>query len=174
VLHYRAGHRLRRHVTDTAAVQCTDHGTKGLTPQHFFLGAHGSIVGWGTMLQAWRSPIRVLDEVDFFNLPNLSSCTMAPGSIQPLTEMSTRNLPEGIKLLARRADNLATIWAECPKMWEPQSLASLRASAACTGITLPYTFSYGDFVRICNSTFASKYWWSTSKNYRRSCRNHAR
>jgi hypothetical protein len=35
------------------------------------------------------------DEVDFFNLPNLSSCTMALGSTWPLTEMSTRNLPEG-------------------------------------------------------------------------------
>jgi hypothetical protein len=39
------------------------------------------------MLQAGRSPVRVPDEVDFFNLPNLSSCTMALGSTQPLTEM---------------------------------------------------------------------------------------
>jgi hypothetical protein len=37
------------------------------------------------------------DEVDFFNLPNRSSHTMALGSKQPLTEMSTRNLPEGVK-----------------------------------------------------------------------------
>jgi hypothetical protein len=35
------------------------------------------------------------DEVDFFNLPNHSSRTMALGSTQPLTEMSTRNLPGG-------------------------------------------------------------------------------
>jgi hypothetical protein len=35
------------------------------------------------------------DEVDCFNLPNLSSCTMALGSTQPLTEMSTRNIPGG-------------------------------------------------------------------------------
>jgi hypothetical protein len=35
------------------------------------------------------------DEVDFFNLPNPSSCTMALGLTQPLTEMSTRNLPAG-------------------------------------------------------------------------------
>jgi hypothetical protein len=34
------------------------------------------------------------DEVDFFfNLPNPSSSTTALGSTQPLTEMSTRNLP---------------------------------------------------------------------------------
>jgi hypothetical protein len=43
------------------------------------------------MLQAGRSPVRVPDEVDFFNVPNPSSCTMALGSIQPLTVMSTRN-----------------------------------------------------------------------------------
>jgi hypothetical protein len=34
-------------------------------------------------------------EVDFFNLPNPSSRTMALGSTHPLTEMSTRNLPGG-------------------------------------------------------------------------------
>jgi hypothetical protein len=45
------------------------------------------------MLQAGRSPVRVLDEVDIFNLPHPSSRTMALGSTQPLTEMSTRNLP---------------------------------------------------------------------------------
>jgi hypothetical protein len=43
------------------------------------------------MPQAGRSPFRVPDEVDFFNLRNPSSHTMALGSIQPLTEMSTRN-----------------------------------------------------------------------------------
>jgi hypothetical protein len=37
------------------------------------------------------------DEVDFFNLPIPSSRTMALGSTQPLTEMSTRNLPAGVK-----------------------------------------------------------------------------
>jgi hypothetical protein len=31
----------------------------------------------------------------FFNLPNPSSRTMALGSTQPLTEMSTKNLPGG-------------------------------------------------------------------------------
>jgi hypothetical protein len=47
--------------------------------------------------------------VDFFNLPNHSSRTMALGSTQPLTEMSTRNLP-GVKgRPARKADNLTAI-----------------------------------------------------------------
>jgi hypothetical protein len=40
------------------------------------------------MLQAGR----YRDEVDFLNLPNPSSRTMALGSTQPLTEISTRNL----------------------------------------------------------------------------------
>jgi hypothetical protein len=35
------------------------------------------------------------DEVDFFNRPNPSSRTMALGSTQPLTAMSTRNIPGG-------------------------------------------------------------------------------
>jgi hypothetical protein len=61
------------------------------------------------MLQAGRSRVRVPDEVDSFNLPNPSSRTMALGSTQPLTEMSTRNLPGGKKRLARKADNLAAI-----------------------------------------------------------------
>jgi hypothetical protein len=45
----------------------------------------------------------------FFNLPNPSSHTMVLGSTQPLTEMSTRNLPGGKKRPARRADNLTAI-----------------------------------------------------------------
>jgi hypothetical protein len=61
------------------------------------------------MLQSGRSLVRVPDEVDFFNLHNPSSRTMAPGSTQPLTEMSTRNLPEGKGLPARKADNFTTI-----------------------------------------------------------------
>jgi hypothetical protein len=47
------------------------------------------------MLQTGRSPVRIPDEADSFNLPNHSSRTMALGSTQPLTEMSPRNLPAG-------------------------------------------------------------------------------
>jgi hypothetical protein len=49
------------------------------------------------------------NEVDFFNLPNPSSRTMALGSTQPLTEMSTRNLPGGKGRPVREADNLTAI-----------------------------------------------------------------
>jgi hypothetical protein len=62
------------------------------------------------VIQAGRSPVRIPDEVDFFNLPNSSSLTMALGSTQPLTEMSTRNLPGGKKRQARKADNLAAVY----------------------------------------------------------------
>jgi hypothetical protein len=55
-------------------------------------GARGSVVGWGTMLQTGKSPVQVPEKVDFFNPSNR---TMALGSTQPLTEMSTRNLPGG-------------------------------------------------------------------------------
>jgi hypothetical protein len=47
------------------------------------------------MLKAGRFAGSSPDEVDFFNLPNHSSRTVALGSTQPLTEMSTRNLPRG-------------------------------------------------------------------------------
>jgi hypothetical protein len=58
------------------------------------------------MLQTGRSPVQIPDKVDFFNPSNR---TMALGSTQPLTEMSTRNLPGGKKWPARRADNLTAI-----------------------------------------------------------------
>jgi hypothetical protein len=58
------------------------------------------------VLQAGRLPVRVPEEVDFFNLINSSSRTMALG---PQTEMSTMNVPGGKKWPARRADNLTAI-----------------------------------------------------------------
>jgi hypothetical protein len=89
-----------------------------LTPED--LGARGSVVGWGTMLQAGRSPVQVPDEVDFFNLPNPSSRTMAVVSTRPLTELSTRHFPGGKKRPARRADNLAAVCV--PNVWKFGSL----------------------------------------------------
>jgi hypothetical protein len=50
------------------------------------------------------------DEViGFFSRPNPSSRTMALGSTQPLTEMSTRNLTGGKGRPVRKADNLTAI-----------------------------------------------------------------
>jgi hypothetical protein len=49
------------------------------------------------------------DEVDIFKWPNPSSRTMTLGFTQPLTEMSTGNVP-GVKWWpARKADNLTAI-----------------------------------------------------------------
>jgi hypothetical protein len=64
------------------------------------------------MLQAGRSPVRIPDEVGFFNLPNPFNRTMTLGSTQPLTEMSTKNLLGGKKRPARKADNLAAIYEQ--------------------------------------------------------------
>jgi hypothetical protein len=62
------------------------------------------------MLQAGRSPVRVPDEMDSFNLSNRSSPTMALG----VDSASNRNeytkyLPGGKKRPARGADNLAAM-----------------------------------------------------------------
>jgi hypothetical protein len=46
----------------------------------------------------------------FLNLPDPSSRTMTLGSTQPLTKISTRNLPGGKKRPAHRAANLAAIF----------------------------------------------------------------
>jgi hypothetical protein len=62
------------------------------------------------MLQAGRLPVRVPDEVAFFNLRNPSSRTMTLGPTQPLIKTSTRKLTGGKKRPARRADNLAAIY----------------------------------------------------------------
>jgi hypothetical protein len=57
---------------------------------------------------------------------------MALGSTQPLTEMSTRNVPGSKEMPACKADNLTAIcelivW----KIWEPRRLATLVTSTAC-------------------------------------------
>jgi hypothetical protein len=57
---------------------------------------------------------------------------MTLGSTQPVTEMSTRNLPEGKGLQARNADNLTAICEPIVyKIWEPRHLRTLWASTAC-------------------------------------------
>jgi hypothetical protein len=56
------------------------------------------------MLQARRLQVQFPMSLDFVDLPNPSSCTMAFGSTQPPTEMSTRNLPDRKWRLAHKAD----------------------------------------------------------------------
>jgi hypothetical protein len=54
---------------------------------------------WRSCLRHYATSRKVAgsstDEVDFFNLPNPTSRTIALGSTQLLTEMTTRNLPGG-------------------------------------------------------------------------------
>jgi hypothetical protein len=98
------------------------------------------IVVMCTMLQAGRSPVLVrLRVMDFFNWPNPFSRTMALGSTQPLTEMSTRNLPGGKGRPARRTDNHTAICElNVCKLWKPQPLTTLRSTTACIGIALTF------------------------------------
>jgi hypothetical protein len=64
---------------------------------------------------------------------------MALGSTQPLTEMSTRNLPGRKRRPAREADNLTAICEPIvSKMWEPRHLTILWASTACYRDGLPF------------------------------------
>jgi hypothetical protein len=72
--------------------------------------ACGSIIGWGTMLQAGRSRVRISMWWIFFNLPNSSGRTMALGLTQPLTEMNTQNILGGKGGPAHKADNLSAIY----------------------------------------------------------------
>jgi hypothetical protein len=76
----------------------------------YYMRPRGSVVGWSTMLQAGRSRVRFpMRSLVFFNLPNSYSRTMALGSTQALTEISTRVLPGGTGRPAHNADNLTAI-----------------------------------------------------------------
>jgi hypothetical protein len=77
------------------------------------LGACGRGVGWGTMLQAGRSRVRLpMGVIRFFNWPDPSSCTMAMCLTRPQTEMSTRSLPGSETQPTHKADNLNSILSQ--------------------------------------------------------------
>jgi hypothetical protein len=60
-------------------------------------GVHGGTVGLGTALQARRMQIQLPMGSLRFSIENPSSHTVALGSTQPLTEISTRNISCGVK-----------------------------------------------------------------------------
>jgi hypothetical protein len=96
------------------------------------------------MLQTGRSRVRVPMRWIFFNLPNPSSRTMALGSTQPLTELSTRNHPGGKGRPALKADNLTTIceptvYRKCESLDVSQPYGPSRS---VTGIALPFILPY--------------------------------
>jgi hypothetical protein len=78
----------------------------------FPIMTEGHAVAW---LRHYATSRKVADSIPdeitgfFFNWTNPSSRTMVLGLTQPLTEMSTRNLPGGIGRPARTADNLTAI-----------------------------------------------------------------
>jgi hypothetical protein len=80
-------------------------------------GTCGSVVGY--YATSWKVASSIPDKViGFLNWPNPSSHTMALESTQPLTEMSTRNLPGGKGQPAHEADNLTAIHEPIVyKMW---------------------------------------------------------
>jgi len=57
--------------------------------------------------------------IRIFQWHNPSGRTMALGSTQPLTEMSTRFISWGYRRPVRKADNLTTILYRCHEIWEP-------------------------------------------------------
>jgi hypothetical protein len=62
---------------------------------------------------------------------------MALGSTQPLTDVSTKNLPGGKGRAARKANNLTAICEPIvTKVWEPRRLTPLWASTDCYGDSL--------------------------------------
>jgi len=142
--------------TDPSACTCT---TLALVPEHCSIsscsfhnyitfGSLHSIIFTGIFLAywthrgtRWRSWLRhcatsqkvagsIADGViGFFHWHNPSDCTMALGSTQPLTEMSTRNISWGWRRPVRRADNLTTFMCrlscnlEASTSWNPQGLS---------------------------------------------------
>jgi hypothetical protein len=63
------------------------------------------------------------EDILFFSWSNPSSRTMSLRSAQPLTEMSTRNLPGGKGRPAQKADNFTAIIEPFAK--EPRRLTNL-------------------------------------------------
>jgi hypothetical protein len=83
------------------------------------------------MLQAGRSRVR-FPMRSLFISPNPSSRTMALCSTQPLTKITTRNLPGGKEQPALKADNNTVICEPIVlKVWEPRRLTTLWASTTC-------------------------------------------
>jgi hypothetical protein len=77
---------------------------------------------------------------------------MAQGSIQPLAENSTRDLPAVKGRPARKADTLTGVFEDTVfKMWVPRRLKALQTSTAYYRDS--FTFLYVDDVRTSQETY---------------------
>jgi hypothetical protein len=97
----------------------------------------------GHYATSWKVPVRVPDEVDFFNLPISSSSTMALCSTQPLTELSTRNFPGGKK--SGRRVGLTTLPPSMSRMSENVGASTARNPKGLHGLyreIFTYFFSW--------------------------------
>jgi hypothetical protein len=102
-------HQLLSRTSDICCSLVYNNGTLYVT-----IGTGGSVVGWGTMLQAGGSRVRFpMRLLDFSIWPYPSSRTMALGSTQPLTEMSTRNLPGSKGRLTTSSPSVSRLFRNC-------------------------------------------------------------
>jgi hypothetical protein len=85
---------------------------------------------------------------------------MALGSTQPLTEMSTRNLPGGKERPTRKADNLTAICEPIVqrKCGSPNVSQSYGPSRPVIGIAFPLPYPY-------NSIFAELKYYSVGNEF---------
>jgi hypothetical protein len=91
--------------------------------------SNGSVVDWGTMLQAGTLRVRLPMRSLKFQLP---AALWPCGQLSLLIEMSTRNLPGGKGRPVRKADNLADIWEPIVKiMWQHRRFTTLWPSTPC-------------------------------------------
>ena len=89
--------------------------------------------------------------IGIFHWHNPSGRTMAVGSTQPLTEMSTRDGGKGGRCVGMTT--LLPSCADCLKIWEPQPPGAVRASAGlhrnwCTSYVTSRSL-IGKFLLIC-------------------------